>query len=187
MHRSGLMQRRATGCRRAHCPGALAVLGAVSSWCYSVRTLGHRWQNGLVGWFAVAVVVVDTSLLPRPAVLASSGVTTIGDVVTGDYFGQLRRWLAMIRGKVQPCECLPVSGAVFSFPANSRRLEIEGSEGFFSSAGGDGGDCGRCCCRYCCSSCCVGRGCGCGGGGACTVYEEAAMPVMEYPRGCGCW
>jgi hypothetical protein len=42
---------------------------------------------------------------------------------------------------VQPCEaCLPVSEAGFSFPANSSRLEIEGSEGFFSSAGGDGGD-----------------------------------------------
>jgi hypothetical protein len=37
-------------------------------------------------------------------------------------------------------ESLPVSDAAFSLPANSRRLEIDGSEGFFSSAGGDGGD-----------------------------------------------
>jgi hypothetical protein len=114
----------------------------------------------------------------------------IGDVVTEGYFGQLRRWLATVPGKVQPCECLPVSDAVFSFPANSRRLEIDGSEGFFSSAGGDGGDCGRCCCCCCCrlycgSAACVGIGWGCDG--ACTGYEEAVTPVIGYPRGCGCW
>jgi hypothetical protein len=93
MRRSGWMQLMATACRRAHCPGALAVLEAVSSWCYSVRLLRHRWRSGLAGWFAFAVVAA--SLLPRPAVLASSGVMTIGDVVTEDYFGQLRQWLAM--------------------------------------------------------------------------------------------
>ena len=38
---------------------------------------------------------------------------------------------------------LPVSEAVLSPPAISSRLEMEGSDGrdgFFSSAGGDGGD-----------------------------------------------
>jgi hypothetical protein len=37
-------------------------------------------------------------------------------------------------------ELLPVSDAVFSLPAISSRLEIDGREGFFSSAGGEGGD-----------------------------------------------
>jgi hypothetical protein len=44
------------------------------------------------------------------------------------------------RGEVHNGPFLPDSEAVFSPPAISSRLEIEGREGFFSSAGGEGGD-----------------------------------------------
>jgi hypothetical protein len=40
-------------------------------------------------------------------------------------------------------EHLPASAGL-SPPANSRRLEMDGNDGFCSSAGGEGGDCGRC-------------------------------------------
>ena len=47
---------------------------------------------------------------------------------------------------------LPVSDAVFSPPAISSKLEMDGSEGFFS-AGGEGGDCGCSLWYTCCSDC----------------------------------
>jgi hypothetical protein len=37
-------------------------------------------------------------------------------------------------------ELLLVSEALFSPPAISSRLEMDGSDGFFSSTGGEGGD-----------------------------------------------
>lgn len=58
--------------------------------------------------------------------------------------------------------CLPVSAAALSPPANSSRLEMDGSEGFCSSAGGEGGDCGRCWRWY--GACDCGWECGCAGG-----------------------
>lgn len=49
-----------------------------------------------------------------------------------------------VGGQVGGTLCLPCSEAGASPPANSSRLEIDGSEGFCSSAGGEGGECGRC-------------------------------------------
>lgn len=70
------------------------------------------------------------------------------DVVTVDCVGQLRLVRATERGKERLVveSFLPDSVAVLSPPAISSRLEMEGSEGFCSSAGGEGGDWG--CCRW---------------------------------------
>lgn len=75
--------------------------------------------------------------------LAVVAAMTTGAVVT-EGSGKLRR---MISGFFKESATvgrggggLPDSEAGFSLPANSSRLEIDGSEGFFSSAGGEGGD-----------------------------------------------
>jgi hypothetical protein len=106
---------------------ALAVSEAVSSWGYSGLALGRR-----------QLVVVGAWLLPLPAVPASVAAMMTGGVVTED-FGKLQWVSTNGEGKCNGA-CLPVSEGAFSLPANSRRLEIDGSDGFFSSAGGDGGD-----------------------------------------------
>jgi hypothetical protein len=120
----------------------------------------------------VVVVVVVAWRLPLYVVPASTAAMTIADVVTGD-FGQLRQLAAWTR-QVQLCSSvqiyiLPDSEGAFSPPAISSRLEMEGSEGFFSSAGGEGGDCG--CARWYGWSRC--RCC------ACRVYEtEGALGAV---------
>jgi hypothetical protein len=110
--------------------------------------LVRRRSSAPVGSLVVAVVVAwRLALYDVPA---STAAMTIPDVVTED-FGQLRLLVPLTRQ--ERCEVLPVSGAAFSLPAISSRLEMEGSEGFFS-AGGEGGDWGRA--RwYGCSGCCV--------------------------------
>jgi hypothetical protein len=74
-----------------------------------------------------------------------SGLTVAKTTVCVAMWGsvQLLSRLGPVKGKVRR-SYLPASEAGFSLPANSSRLEIEGSNGFCSSAGGDGGDWGRC-------------------------------------------
>jgi len=75
-------------------------------------------------------------------VLAVVAAMTTGAVVT-EGSGKLRRMISGVfkeSATVGMGGGLPDSEAGFSLPANSSRLEIDGSEGFFSSAGGEGGD-----------------------------------------------
>jgi hypothetical protein len=65
------------------------------------------------------------------------------DAATGGY-DRLRLPLVSWRGRRGGADLLDSEAAV-SGPAMCRRLEMEGSEGFCSSTGGDGGDCG---CRW---------------------------------------
>jgi hypothetical protein len=93
-------------------------------------------RTGRAGWLAVVAVVAST--LPLCAVPAVAVGMMTGDVVTAD-FGQLQP-LVPCSWKVRPRELLPVSDGALSPPAISSRLEMDGSEGLCSSAGGEGGD-----------------------------------------------
>ena len=122
------------------------------SFCECFRTVVRKCRRSSAQAGSLVVVrAVVASRLPLCVALALVGAMMIVDVVIED-FGQLR-WLGMFFAcKVQFAEVLPVSGAVFSPPAISSKLEMEGREGFFS-AGGEGGDCG-CSLWYACWRCC---------------------------------
>ena len=108
--------------------------------------LERRRLSGRAGWMVAVAVAASSLTLGAVPALAVGKMT--GDVVTAD-FGQLRP-LVLSSWKVRPRGLLPVSDGGRSPPAISSRLEMDGSEGLCSSAGGEGGD--WMCCRWYCWS-----------------------------------
>jgi hypothetical protein len=132
MQLSEWKQRKVSGCRRRrHLDAWVEWVVESSGACCRPGVLQCRQQCAQRGSL-VSEVVVPLYAVPASVV----AMTTVGVVTEG--FGQLRL-LGLAILKVHCEQVLPDSEAVFSPPAISRRLEIEGSEGFFS-AGGEGGD-----------------------------------------------
>jgi hypothetical protein len=165
MQPSGSKQRMASGCRPRRHLNAWVELGEASSWaCCRFGVLQCRWECAQDGSLA------SETVLPLYAVPALVVAMTTVDVVTEGLW-QLRL-LGPDVGRIHFGQFLPDSEAVLSPPAISRRLEMEGREGFFS-AGGEGGDWG--CSRW------YGYGC------ACRVYGFGGPLGTVYPRGSVCW
>jgi hypothetical protein len=139
-----------TGCHPQRLQDALVgwegeSCGGVLRW---MAVLECKQQSALAGSceveieVAVVAVVVASCLSHYTAAALVEVMTIVAVVIAG--FGQLRPLVLLMHGEGATRK-VPGSDATLSPPAISRRLEMDGSDGLCSSAGGDGGDRGCWC------------------------------------------